>query len=380
MSLIVAISPSCINSNQKYQNRDTELNNPPLHLDWETIINPDSEINSLSEIAQSISYIRLTTPKDQPIDRISQIQKTDNFLFILDRSGIKMFDKDGGFVRTIGNKGRGPNEYISYQGFMPDENKQILVCTDANNSEIHLYNFSGDYLKGIKLKFRPYQIAIIKGGLYCISVLPESQENSNLRPYYIVVNDKGDVLIESWSVQEIDQPDDFFLTFASRLDQNSLGTFITPAFCDTTYLLTHSLIKTPFVISDFGKYKLPKELQTKNANDDGRENYITNCRIRLVKNNILVTYTFRNSYEGIIWDTKSGKSTRIKRYLKDDIDNGPDVFLGSINENHILDQIEPFKLLTDSALLKIRKDSYLYELAKSLTENDNTILRFIDIR
>jgi hypothetical protein len=377
---MVAISPSCINSDQRYGNRDAELDNSPLHLDWETIINPDSEINSLSEIAQSISYIRLTTPEDQPIDRISQIQKTDNFLFILDRSGIKMFDESGSFVRTIGNKGRGPNEYISYQGFMPDEDKQILVCTDANNSEIHFYNFSGAYLKQIQLKFRPYQISIVKGGLYCISVLPESQENSNLRPYYIVINEIGDILIENWSVHEIDQPDDFFLSFVSKLEQTSLGTFITPAFCDTTYLLSSSLEKTPFVISDFGKYKLPKDLQTKGSIDDGREKYITNFRIRLVMNNLLITYTYNNSYEGLIWDTKTVKSTRINRYLKDDIDNGPDVFLGGFNERYILDQIEPFKLLADSSLANIRKNSYLYEIANSLTENDNTILRFIELK
>ena len=134
------------------------------------------------------------------------------------------------------------------------------------------------------------------------------------------------------------------------------------------------------MISDFGKYKLPKVLQTKGSINDGRENYITNCRIRLVKNNLLITYTYNNSYEGLIWDTKTGKSTRISRYLKDDIDNGPDVFLGSFNERYILDQIEPFKLLADSSLAKIRKNSYLFEIANSLTENDNTILRFIELK
>jgi hypothetical protein len=376
--LLISLS-SCNGKNDKPEGQS--LLKPPYHLEWESIIETNKEIKNLSEIAKNISYIKLSTPKDSPLGQIIQIHNTDNYIFIVDKNGIKMFSKDGSYLRNIGTKGRGPEEYQSLLSILPDEDNNIVIITDANNRRLYFYRFSGEFIKRINLECSPYLITRLTKGVFCISVVPEPQENTTKALFYIVVNLSGDILQEYWSSEKLTTYLTYNISSISKIDPCRFGSLVTPAHGDTTYLLKSDLVREPFIICDYGKYKLPENLWDSIYSRKGVQDYIYNSYIRLFGKNILAQYTFNNKFRGVWCDTQSGSIRKIELKLTDDLDNGPDFNLSSIYENIIFDKIEPFDLLrSDSLLHKIRKDSKLFKLTNEISEFDNTIIRTAELR
>lgn len=117
--------------------------------------NPDTleEIEiSLSEIADDISYVPL---EDSIL--ISGVNATTNPLFTEDRiylydanHGILKFSRSGKFLGKIGNKGRGPGEYLYGHAFTADPKTGSVYLNDLN-SHIKVYSHSGNYLRSILL-------------------------------------------------------------------------------------------------------------------------------------------------------------------------------------------------------------------------------------
>jgi len=83
---------------------------------------------------------------------------------------IKVFSKQGGFIRAIGRKGQGPGEFNSpadldfYQG--------KLYISDKLNYRIQILDKNGRYLSSFKLPFGPDQICVVEGEKVVVSHLP----------------------------------------------------------------------------------------------------------------------------------------------------------------------------------------------------------------
>jgi hypothetical protein len=83
-------------------------------IDISASINNEGATMLLSEIVDDITFIPLETTDECLIGRIRSIYFSNNYLVIIDAdpNQILLFDTTGKFVRTIGNKGQGPGEYI----------------------------------------------------------------------------------------------------------------------------------------------------------------------------------------------------------------------------------------------------------------------------
>lgn len=76
-------------------------------------------------------------------------------IFISDwtEKNIKVFDKNGNYIKTIGNKGEGPGEFngIARIGILPDGR---LIVMDFGNRRTSLFNQDGEFIKSNKWKHR----------------------------------------------------------------------------------------------------------------------------------------------------------------------------------------------------------------------------------
>jgi DNA-binding beta-propeller fold protein YncE len=93
------------------------------------------------------------------VDEKQQIYVSD----IADNS-IKMFDKNGDFVRAFGKKkGAGPGEVSHLIGFDVD-NKGNVWIADPSNSRITIFQNDGSFVKHIPIEIIPYRIAVQPDG------------------------------------------------------------------------------------------------------------------------------------------------------------------------------------------------------------------------
>ena len=132
-----------------------EKNTPP-HVSDETII---LNINSGSDwkgvdihlFIDSVSFIPLETTEECLIGRISRVLFLDDFIIIHDSktSSIFLFDTNGKFVRSIGNSGGGPGEYLHLSKIMCDSINKHIIIFDYHQNKIIYHDLQGVFIKEI---------------------------------------------------------------------------------------------------------------------------------------------------------------------------------------------------------------------------------------
>jgi hypothetical protein len=170
---------SCIISNQKYDadsNISMAERNPQLiSVDIDIVTNA-KKIN-LSEVFKRVKTIILETNKNAMIGQVNTMQVYGNQIFILDTRksiGLYVFNKDGRFIRKIGNASQGSGEYVQPSDFTIDKRKKIIYVLDSQNQNILKYNLvTGTFISNIKLNDKrniSYHIQCVGDKLYADAV------------------------------------------------------------------------------------------------------------------------------------------------------------------------------------------------------------------
>lgn len=173
-------------------------------------INIDSakvyDVLPYSDIFKSVRVISLNY-KEVLIGKIDKIQPYNDHLYILDSNiakGLFEFNKNGDFIRKIGNLGSGPNEYISCQDFAINEQKNEILIFDIYRNHINIYDIqTGKYIRGITIKEEDKieYIWVNNGKLYGVDSYFISNSES---PYYILqqIEDTTGEIIAEWMKAE----------------------------------------------------------------------------------------------------------------------------------------------------------------------------------
>ena len=127
--------------------KDTDI--PTLTVDLDQA---KTNVN-LSDVVDTVDFIPLETTESCLIRTIDKIIFTDSLIIILDglqaNGKVYVFDQKGHFLRTIGEIGRGPEEYLLGMDIqLLDDNIQIL----DNGSHIVTYSIQGDFISKQGLK------------------------------------------------------------------------------------------------------------------------------------------------------------------------------------------------------------------------------------
>ena len=99
----------------------------------------------VSDIADSVEYIILETPRDIIISGIRQVVPFKEYLFVLARGYVYQFLRNGQFVRQIGLQGSGPGEYVSATKVVINSpNNEIVI---GGISQLLFYTMDGIFLR-----------------------------------------------------------------------------------------------------------------------------------------------------------------------------------------------------------------------------------------
>jgi hypothetical protein len=110
----------------------------------------------LSEFVTHIELVKLQTTEKSLIGNITNIEYYNNQYYISDRfitQKVMMFDKEGRFIKTISNIGKGPGEYGSIDYITIDKHNDEFIIVDAQNRKLLIYDLKGLFIKEILLDY-----------------------------------------------------------------------------------------------------------------------------------------------------------------------------------------------------------------------------------
>lgn len=110
-----------------------------------------------SDIAENCEFIPLETNKNSLFERVYHIGISDHYLAIhsYGQMPIKLFARDGKFIRDIGSVGHGPGEFTSLYGVQLDEAaNRLYLAPFANANKLLAYSLDNKYVADIPLKYQ----------------------------------------------------------------------------------------------------------------------------------------------------------------------------------------------------------------------------------
>jgi len=355
------------------------------------VFNPDGLVENkitLSQLADDIFY----TPLDNsyPVKIVNRIILTQKAIFISSNEGVLKYNRDGKEVRKIGQKGRGPGEYIYSAAFTVDNINETVYIRDRSNV-IKVYSESGNYLRDINLREFKGEIDGVEfhnSKLFLSFFLQFGDSQYN----WVIIDTLGSI---------IKQKERTVPCFVSNWSEgsntykfNNKLSYWNP-YNDTVYSVLPDMNYKASLIFSPGDYRLPK------SSFDSEQN-ITNYMLVRSLFETRRFYVFRYAYnrKGIITliDKESNKSyvTYVESFESDGLINDIDGYSGfqpvgyySENQNeYMIGIIEPYVLkkhvTTDdfkNSLPKYpEKKKELEKLANSLKETDNPVLVLVKLK
>lgn len=116
------------------------------------ILNNKSTSIPLSNIYESELRIPLETSDSILIKYIWDIVVDNNLIYIEHDNRCSVFDKSGKYLRKIGNRGQGPEEYISITKIFTTDNKVLIH--DSNKNKILIYDQKGKFINSINIPLK----------------------------------------------------------------------------------------------------------------------------------------------------------------------------------------------------------------------------------
>lgn len=143
---------------------------------------------ALSDISESVIKISLENHEDALITSIKEVVTIDShFVVITYDSRILIFDKDGTFVKALGNKGDGPGEYRFVSAFAKDEDSRKFYV--ISSKKILVYSFDFQLVDEFTLDYYISNLSVQNNNIYVVSYayeIPEDEGYATEASLYIL--------------------------------------------------------------------------------------------------------------------------------------------------------------------------------------------------
>lgn len=354
----------------------------------------------LSEIADSIVYIKLATHADYLIGKGTPLVR-GNRIFIKDISSdrIIIFNRSGEYLSKIERKGKGPGEYIGISQFTVSPLGDLIAIDSYGNEELYLYNASGEFINKVTAT------ADWNSGMFFDSenelIICTNQTLNQLPDYPVVMqysNDLSirDTLITRQWIELNNQPSVFpFIPFLFYRFNGKY--FYKEQACDTLYQLSSDKSFQPRYVFNSGSHAMTAEALFSNNTEDFYRlmqfsetlDYFT-FLIGFRKKNTLMYYDKSSkelfSIPDIVMDYKSSRQIP---ELKNDLDGFDHPFLKHDNDANSwismhqmvdLKEMEQEGFFENPQLKNSTSGSTIATMVKKSSEEDNPIIRILYLK
>ncbi|MCK5821132.1 MAG: 6-bladed beta-propeller [Bacteroidales bacterium] len=382
--LAVIIFASCQNKNQQ------QVESSVIVLDMESLLSDQQEM-TLSDIAESVRYIPLETNADV-VCSISQYIIRGKRVFVRNKDEtVFLFDDMGHFIRQIGQKGPGPNEYggAQYMNVSPDGEHLYFYLTRQNKG--YVYSVDGQKLSEFKIKYPTWRFAALSTDRH-VMISPYGAFSQDSLPFLFYTVDGTGQVVKQFPSKKI---------IALGAGDFSIGKFmVTPKsvigyhpFNDTVFSFDTEGNKAPKYVLNYGNMRVPnEEFDNMMTLYDNRHQYIHSTSLYECSGKIFIrAYHQKKTLIGF-WQEEGNSVVAISSddgKLLNDLDGGPDFWPAvSDGEKEVyrlvqaLDMVESWNngdfnekeyVLTDE-----RKE--FVKMIQELKEEDNPIIMVVKLK
>jgi len=214
------------------------------------------EVESISSFAGMIS---LETTKESIIGRIRKVFLTDSVIIIWDEQTryILLFDRSGKYIRRIGRRGPGPEEYREVADVYYEKNENKILVSDPSSRKVIEYDLCGNFFSSWRTAYCMYAFYPTIEGYWGFN----SAQND--KKYHLIHVNRTDGKIDKGYFTGNDE---IFLpyhvsNYFSENEKNNDVIFHFP-YHDTIYKIINKTLQ-PFLHIDFGKRKNTHNIYSK---------------------------------------------------------------------------------------------------------------------
>lgn len=160
LTLILSFLISCKNGDKPKVSIST------LDINIKKGVNNIADISNLSD---SVKFVKLETNPDCLIGNISKIINYNGFYYVLDNkyaNALFRFNIEGKYIDKIFSVGKGPGQYIKLQDFSIDKKNRKIYLYDIGQRQILSYNLKFDYLSSTKTNIAAFKMEYAEEHFY----------------------------------------------------------------------------------------------------------------------------------------------------------------------------------------------------------------------
>lgn len=292
----------------------------------------DDSILNLSSITDSVEYIYLETLPDNLIGELSEVKMYKNLIIVFDRTfsqKVFIFSRDGKFINSIGEKGRGPGEFKKIWAWSINEWNDELYILDDGNRKVSVFDLQGHMIREFQLGSL-YSVFFSVVGPNSLAFLPVyNPANKELKYEVLFTDTLGVVKGAAMKFDDyLDQATYFVPAFP--FFKSSSANYFYNAQNYRIYEISDSAV-TQFATVDFGNLNLPEKFLTKEYNEKrnalvevGRGNNFVSAmdNVKMTKNSVAFNYSRTiDSYLRFAIFSSKNNEVHIGRSIVNDLDD-----------------------------------------------------------
>jgi len=204
----------------------------------------------INKYVSKIKYVPLETKSECMIGDVKKILKSKEFIFVADFSdNLFVFDLNGKFVKKVGNKGKGPNEYNTITDFAINNVKNEIIIASLN--EFLVFKFNGDFIRKSRLNDSSLQVVSVDDSDRLYYIKPIGRPSKDLEDLICIYNIKGE-LLKTIKASIIRQKGD--IPFFNSIYTKNNNTYYKEEFSNKLYKLNSKFERKVFLDLKFGRY------------------------------------------------------------------------------------------------------------------------------
>lgn len=341
---------------------------------------------TLSTIADDIEYVTFDNNILFSAKLVYDYYISDSVIIISASPGILMYDNRGNFVREIGSKGRGPEEYLYGTSLAVNEPVSEIYVIDINN--IFVYNYSGKLIRKIPVDgLGMTDVEIISGNIFL-----ECTTFGNHNHNWVIIDTLGNVLDEKLNTIPLGK------VFVDKTFTFRLGTdlFYWNMYNDTVFSISPDMKSRAAMRFVNRELMIVKESSITNLSVGQTIDFMNVTRFFGTSRYIVLEYHYHLTGRIITLIDKENNSlytSKSEDGIINDLDNGPPFelkkkILEIDGKEYLVSFVDAFTLKThvagddfkDSDAKCPDKKKKLEKLAESLEETDNPVMMLVRLK
>ncbi len=198
--------------------------------------------------------IVLETNEESMISSVSKILYIKDNIYILDLkySGVKVFNKEGKYLFSIGKLGQGPGEFSKIFDMNYDKKNSCIHIFSNDDMKMAKFKLNGDFVSESKVPFFSAYFSLIEDKYLFYSNYNTSE-----------LNDRNNLILSDLKFNVVDKffpyRRDFGLLMSGFLTKTSNSVLYGDAFSENVYEFKNNNLNLKYKF-DFGKYLVPIEV------------------------------------------------------------------------------------------------------------------------